>query len=34
MKTILTAIAAAVFLLLPAPVFPAYVIHLKDPATA
>jgi len=30
MKTILTALAAALFLLLPAPVFSAYVIHLKD----
>jgi len=30
MKTILTAIAAALFILLPAPVFSAYVIHLKD----
>lgn len=30
MKKILTAIAAAVFLLLPAPVFSAYIIHLKD----
>ena len=30
MKPLLTAIAAALFLLLPAPVFSAYIIHLKD----
>jgi len=30
MKTILTRIPEAVFLLSPTPVFPAYIIHLKD----
>ncbi|MDQ1334553.1 MAG: hypothetical protein QG552_1503 [Thermodesulfobacteriota bacterium] len=34
MKKFLTAIAAAIFLLLPATGFAGYVIYLKNPATA
>jgi len=34
MKKFLTAIAAAIFLLLPAAGFGGYVIYLKNPATA